>query len=161
MSQGLHNQQMFDQSLQQGFDTMGLGDNVFTPTKSRRRTNGLKTGAQSITPYEYGGGQVNPYAQGQGDIFYQPGQNAYMSSMPVGSTPPAISNNSAHDPGSSTTCTTPQLRLIRRNFCHSRRLSTASLCLIICEKSCNEKAKLRFRLCLVSHLRNYGDSDWF
>ncbi|KAA8900334.1 hypothetical protein FN846DRAFT_909312 [Sphaerosporella brunnea] len=83
MSQGLHTQQMFDQSLQQGFDTMGLGDNVFTPTKSRRRTNGLKTGAQSITPYEYGGGQVNPYAQGQSDIFYQPSQTAYMPGMPL------------------------------------------------------------------------------
>jgi len=59
---------------------MGLGDNVFTPAKSRRRTNGLKT-AQSITPYEYGTGQVNPYAQGQVDMFYQPPQSSY---MPVG-----------------------------------------------------------------------------
>jgi len=57
---------------------MGLGDNVFTPAKSRRRTNGLKTTAQSITPYEYGTGQVNPYAQGQVDMFYQPPQSSYM-----------------------------------------------------------------------------------
>ena len=40
----------------------------------------MKAPAQNIASYDYGTGQVNPYAQG-GDLFYQPTQNAY--AMPV------------------------------------------------------------------------------
>ncbi|KAF8253602.1 hypothetical protein K440DRAFT_618045 [Wilcoxina mikolae CBS 423.85] len=65
MSQPLDSQQSYHSSLQHGFDNMGLGDN---------------TAAQSIAPYEYGTGQVNPYAQGQ-DMFYQPTQSTY--TMPL------------------------------------------------------------------------------
>ena len=74
-------QQAYHQNLTQGFENMGLGDNVFTPAVPIYRTNKLKSSASTINPYEYGTGQVNPYASGQ-DMFYQPSQ-AYHATMPV------------------------------------------------------------------------------
>ncbi|KAL7274863.1 PAB-dependent poly(A)-specific ribonuclease subunit 3 [Rhizina undulata] len=52
-------QHAYQQSLQHGFDSMSLGEN--TPA------------ASTINPYDYGNvnSQVNPYAQGAVDMFYQ------------------------------------------------------------------------------------------
>ncbi|KAI5783600.1 zinc finger CCCH type domain-containing protein [Geopyxis carbonaria] len=81
LSQAVESQDTYNQSLQQSFDSLGMGENVFaptrSPTRSRRRTNKMKTGASNLNPYEYSSGlatQVNPYAQTH-DMFYQPTQS--------------------------------------------------------------------------------------
>ena len=69
--------QAYHQSFQHGFENMGLGENVYSPTRSRRRANKVKTTANTaINSYDFGVGQpVNPYAQtGVVDMFYQPQQ---------------------------------------------------------------------------------------
>lgn len=83
VSQHLDPQMSYNQNSQQGFDSLGLGDSAYTPTKSRHSTNNLKTGASNMNPYEYSSvaSQVNPYAQGQVDLFYQPAQPAYTAPL--------------------------------------------------------------------------------
>jgi len=64
------------QGLQHGFENMGLGENVYSPTRSRRRANKMKTTANAtMNAYDFTvGAPVNPYAQTGADMFYQPQQ---------------------------------------------------------------------------------------
>lgn len=70
-------QQQNYHQMQHGFDSIGLAENVYSPTKSRRRANKMKTAATSaMNAYDYAVGQqpVNPYAQTGADMFFQQSQ---------------------------------------------------------------------------------------
>lgn len=77
--------------MQHGFDSIGLAENVYSPTKSRRRANKMKTAATSaMNAYDYAVGQqpVNPYAQTGADMFFQQPQT-YTPLVVSLSSPPA------------------------------------------------------------------------
>lgn len=59
--------------LQHGFDSIGLAENVYSPTKSRRKANKMKTAAtNAMNAYDFAAVQpVNPYAQTGADMFFQ------------------------------------------------------------------------------------------
>lgn len=70
ISHAVDHQQNY-QLQQHGFDPIGLAENVYSPTKSRRRANKIKNAAtNAMNAYEFPVSQpVNPYAQ-TGDMFF-------------------------------------------------------------------------------------------
>ncbi|CUS10682.1 unnamed protein product [Tuber aestivum] len=70
MAPALDPQLYHHQGLQHGFENMGLGENVYSPTRSRRRADKMKTNANAaMNAYDFTvGAPVNPYAQTGVDI---------------------------------------------------------------------------------------------
>lgn len=80
-------QNVYGQNLQHNFEVLALADNVISLLFCNpRKTLIVKTGTGTMNPYaDYSGvshvtasGQVNPYVQGHGDLFYTPQQNYHM-----------------------------------------------------------------------------------